>query len=784
VSQVRVPPGADWYIDRTEQGQQLKVKLSEPVVGRLDLTLSGSLVRDSGEAEFVVPRVAVEEVDTHGGQLAVYLDDDLEALLISDGGARSVDPATLDSTLRPDGGGPARYAFRYDAWPDELRLRLVPAPSRLNADVTTVVSVREGAVAYINQVDFEILQAGRSEFQIVTPEWLGDDIELQGDQIRQVRSEVAEMDRTWTVELQQPVRGSYRLQLVQTLPLPDNGSVPAAIIRSVGVERSRSHVVLENLTADEIAATTIRGAAAIPIAEVPESLTDPVRRQAVAAYRVADAAAVLVWQRRVREQETGLAASISLADLTTVIHADGRYRARAAYNIRNFTLQFLELQLPPDSQVWSVHVSGQPVRPAKLLRQGQAITLLPLQKTSAGDFSSKVDMIYSGSLGGPLQRWDQVRPPAPRILSDVPVSRTLWTVFLPRPYAVSLIGHESNLEEVAAAYQQEERKLSFLDELRQMVQVASVKDKSGAGTKARSNLKQVGSALSDYAQQSAQVDTRNAAEVQQQAQQIEAEIRRLEETKTGGRQVGDAIDFYFEMPPERPDESQAGVVLGSDREILSEPLAEDDEAARKGDGKQAQDRAGGRLEQQRGRLREQATEQLERLQTMQQDGRVQILDLPEQALGQAPAVVEQLLPEEQAGPGGTVAAARAGYLSLDLDLAPVGTAYHFRKLHGEPRLVLRTRHESLDRTLTAIVWAGLCLVLAAVVVHGLRRPNAVERAHRNWPWLAAVAGTAWLFLLPAGLLGLALVVTALWVLIARSRKRQSADFRSRSPSAG
>ena len=184
----------------------------------------------------------------------------------------------------------------------------------------------------------------------------------------------------------------------------------------------------------------------------------------MAAYQVTEAAD-LTWQRRVREQESGLAASISLADVTTVIHADGRYRARAAYNIRNFTLQFLELELPPDSQVWSVHVSGQPVRPAKFVRQGRTVTLLPLQKTSAGDFSSKVDLIYSGRLETPLSSGPQVRPSAPRILSDAPVSRTLWTVLLPREYRVSLTERESNLEEVGAAYQQEERKLSFLDEL-------------------------------------------------------------------------------------------------------------------------------------------------------------------------------------------------------------------------------------------------------------------------------------------------------------------------------
>ena len=95
------------------------------------------------------------------GQLAVYLEDDLEAVLVSDGGAQPVAPSALDSSLCPAAGPAARYAFRYDAPPAGLRLRLTSAPSRLNADVTTVVSVRDGAVAYVRSGGFRG-SAGRS----------------------------------------------------------------------------------------------------------------------------------------------------------------------------------------------------------------------------------------------------------------------------------------------------------------------------------------------------------------------------------------------------------------------------------------------------------------------------------------------------------------------------------------------------------------------------------------------------------------------------------------------
>jgi len=160
-----------------------------------------------------------------------------------------------------------------------------------------------------------------------------------------------------------------------------------------------------------------------------------------------------------------------------------------------------------------------------------------------------------------------------------------------------------------------------------------------------------------------------------------------------------------------------------------------------------------RLEQRRGDLRRQAAEQLEKLKMVQPAEREK-----------APS------PQPRPGVGGAPVAAAPGGLSLDLGLAPTGAAHHFRKLHGEPRLVLRAWHENLYRGLSALAWAALCLAVAAVLIGALRHPDALARAYRSWPWLAALAGAAWLFLLPAGIIGWALLVTALGVLVGRWRK--------------
>ena len=50
----------------------------------------------------MLPRITVDGPEAYRGQLAIRLDDDIEAVLADDGGARSVDPAGLDGTLRPE----------------------------------------------------------------------------------------------------------------------------------------------------------------------------------------------------------------------------------------------------------------------------------------------------------------------------------------------------------------------------------------------------------------------------------------------------------------------------------------------------------------------------------------------------------------------------------------------------------------------------------------------------------------------------------------------------------
>ncbi len=158
--------------------------------------------------------------------------------------------------------------------------------------------------------------------------------------------------------------------------------------------------------------------------------------------------------------------------------------------------------------------------------------------------------------------------------------------------------------------------MSFLDELRQMAQVASIRGKSAARPKPDTTSSRLARRLQNYARESVRVDARNAPDVQEQAQQIEAEIRRLEELKPDAARVH-GMEFYFEPPPQREGGPRGRATGAGLREALRAAGGRR-ESRRQSAEKDLRDEAQGRPEQQRGKLREQAAEQLEKLQTKQQ----------------------------------------------------------------------------------------------------------------------------------------------------------------------
>src|SRR5207247_11097600 len=92
------------------------------------------------------------------------------------------------------------------------------------------------------------------------------------------------------------------------------------------------------------------------------------------------------------EEAAVLQALVDSAHLTTVVADDGQMMTEMTLAIRNNGLQHLEIELPPNTKVWSAFVAGQPVRPS----QSNGKLMLPLEPSGADDASVLLGVTYIG----------------------------------------------------------------------------------------------------------------------------------------------------------------------------------------------------------------------------------------------------------------------------------------------------------------------------------------------------------------------------------------------------
>ena len=91
--------------------------------------------------------------------------------------------------------------------------------------------------------------------------------------------------------------------------------------------------------------------------------------------------------QRHEEVETA-GAQIDLAQTTIVVDANGAYRAKVELSLDNSSEQFLDVELPDGATLWTVHVAGEPVKPAQVPGSSDARhVLLPVRKTAKGDLN-------------------------------------------------------------------------------------------------------------------------------------------------------------------------------------------------------------------------------------------------------------------------------------------------------------------------------------------------------------------------------------------------------------
>ena len=544
---------ADWFVHVDEDGhRRLTVEFDGPRTGSIEVAIEGISPRASDILELELSAPHPLGLGRLTSQIMVWLDEAFSATIDERGGWRSIDPSIADRDLRQLDSRKASFAFiRSGTTTDLIVLKVKRAVPGLQATAVSLVTVTDTLVDHSLALSWQIARAASDEFVFTTPGWLRKSLQLDDPRIREVRSQVVAGAGTetvrWTVTLNEPVHDRLFLIAQATLPPPSSASVivesprvrfeqsvvstddeGAVTVSYRPVETQQNYAILINQSAGTLSLKNgpdVERVEKDDLGRLQVRIDSSLYDQATGMWRVLPKAKSMPrWDYLPLSALKQATAKVQLAELVSVLAADGSWRTEAVYTIRNRAQQFLAIRIPDGSRVLSVSVNGVASRPveSKEARDRQVV-LVALPNTSEGDLSFPVRMIVAGRFGqaGKLPTGfhllaDRRAIPVPSVVAPrsdqesdskanpfaehgMKVEETSWTVHLPDELDVEPVeGDGTNLALVGSDRIELNQRRVALKDANYLLGVLESKSSGKAKYNAASKLKGLGVALESY----------------------------------------------------------------------------------------------------------------------------------------------------------------------------------------------------------------------------------------------------------------------------------------------
>jgi len=240
-------------------------------------------------------------------------------------------------------------------------------------------------------------EGGISEFTFQMPQYW-QNARPQQPFLRSFESKSTEGIVTFTLHFQTPLSGQVRILLEQNRQ--PEAETPVQLPQCAWP--LTACLLLENSGRDEITAGELRGLSEWNMqAVLPDFLRGLLKSPNRQAWLAVESPAGLIFHLRERNAVETAGARIGLSNAILLLDAGGSCRAEQTFHIDNRTEQFLELQMPPDSELWTAKVAGELVKPIRSSDNAADRFLLPLVKTAEGDLDYQIILTWSAQLQRP-----------------------------------------------------------------------------------------------------------------------------------------------------------------------------------------------------------------------------------------------------------------------------------------------------------------------------------------------------------------------------------------------
>ena len=434
VNRITAPSGgvSDWVVAAAEQEgyQRIQVFLDRAVKGEYGLEVFYERLLGAGAAEPVpVPLLRAVAVHRQRGMVALLAGPELTLKPLQEERLSSVGENQLPAFVRNRLALTVAHTYKYTD-PDPMLVVKAVAPERqqgkFDAQVDTLISIGEVTMRGSATVEVNVKSGSIMELSLKLPDEINV-LGVSGPSLRTQQVRPDENGQSIQLEFTREMEGQFRIEVnYERIMGEGEAQVPTITVFAAEVEHGR--IAVEALSAVEVQAAAAERLSTLDINELPQQLVLKTTNPILLAYKYVHAqppfglALKITRHPEIQVQE----AAIEEVVYRTLFTSDGLAVTSARFVVRNSRRQFLRLDMPSGSRIWSVFVDDRAEKPARVGDAENTSAVLIKMINSAAGFP--VDMVYAtpvAELGfiGTLS----ARLPQP----DMVVTRTRWDVFLP-----------------------------------------------------------------------------------------------------------------------------------------------------------------------------------------------------------------------------------------------------------------------------------------------------------------------------------------------------------------
>ncbi len=425
---------ADWRLTETDDaGRRVSVFLDRQLQGELlfDVYYDQSLGTNQA-SETSVPMIRMADAQRQRGMIALLADNELTLDPVQALNLTRIGENRLPDFVRAAVNLTVAHAFKYAEDTPTLSVQAVPpkpVQGRFDAQIDTLISLGDVTMLGSTSIEINVKSGKIMSVDLELPA----DVSLLNLTAPSLRTHELDVDdpRKVKIEFTQEMEGQFRVELTyERITRDGDAAVEVDTVSVPGAEVEQGRIAVEALSAVEVRPAVAEQLTVLEVNELPRRLVLRTTHPILLAYKYVTAVPAHRLALEVtRHPVVGVQeAAIDRADYRTLFTVDGLQVTTARFMVRNSRKQFLRIDLPEGSEVWSVFVAGKAEKPA-LARgetdtEGESILIKILNSTQG----FPVDIVYATTTPG-LSSFGKIRGSLPR--PDVLVTHTHWDAYLP-----------------------------------------------------------------------------------------------------------------------------------------------------------------------------------------------------------------------------------------------------------------------------------------------------------------------------------------------------------------